>query len=545
MTIRLNYKDITRGKTMFKRLAMMVALLIIPTLLLTGCFGGKTKGDQVLNLPESQEPPSLDPAKSTDATSAKILNNTTEGLYRTGENGELVLGMAAEKPKVSTDKKVYTFELRDAKWSDGKPVTAQDFVYGITRVLDPKTASEYANMNYHIKNGQAFNAGKAKADALGVKALDDKTLEITLENPVSYFEKLLTFTTYVPQREDIVAKYGDKFAQEADKNVYNGPFTLVKWEHGASLQLKPNENYWDRKVVKLKEVNILIAKDNGTINNLYKQGKLDWAPQDAAFATANQNNPDKITLQEARTTYVEYNSSLFKNAKVRKAISLAIDREDLAKNVLKDGSEAAGGLVPPSINAGDKKFRDQSVIKPQFNASEAKKLWEEGWKEVGKPAPASIELLGVDDSVVKKVMEYIQAQLKTNLGANIEIQPVPFKQRLDREKSGQFQLVLSGWQGDYNDPLTFMELFMTSNPFNYGHWSNATYDALISKAEKNIDVEGRAQDFVTAEKILFEETGVAPVCYKAKVGLLRPAVKGIVWHAVGPEYDLKWASIAG
>ncbi|SEN56843.1 peptide ABC transporter substrate-binding protein [Lihuaxuella thermophila] len=532
------------------KLSSLLAIMLVASLVLSACnFGGGQQGGegQVLNLIESSEPPGLDSAKTTDNVSFKILNNVMEGLMRAGKDGNPVLGMAAEEPKVSDDKKTYTFKIRDAKWSDGKPVTAHDFEYAWKRSLDPKTASEYAYILYPILNAEKYNTGKASADEVGVKALDDKTLEVKLEAPIPYFKDLLGFPTYLPQRKDIVEKYGDKYALEAKNLVYNGPFILSDWKHNQSFQFKKNPDYWDAKSVKLDTVNYQIVKESATQVNLYKTGKVDFTEIGPELVDTYKNDKDHFIINESTSVYAEVNQTkpLFANKKIRQALAMAIDKKTLTENILKIGVPA-DAVVPPTIKANEtKKFRELAKAGIPYDKDKAKQLWEEGLKELGMSAPAELEIVGDDLPRAKAAMEFMKEQYRVNLGLNLKITSVPFKQRLERGKTGQFDILLSGWGADYNDPMTFLDLFVTGNSFNRGKWSNKEFDALIQKSKTNPNFEERLQDLIKAEQIMMEDAGLIPIYYRSRHAVVKDYVKDWVWHSVGPDYTLKWAYIEG
>ena len=376
---------------MGKKFNVALALLLVASLALTACGGvdqsqGGQQRKQVLNLTETQEPPGLDNSKTTDTVSFSVLNNVMEGLYRLDKNNEPVEGMA-ESVDISKDKKTYTFKLRDAKWSDGEPVKAQDFEYSWKRALDPKTKSEYAYMLYPIKGAEAYNSKKGKADDVGVKALDDKTLEVKLEQPIPYFLGLTAFATFNPLRQDIVEEHGEKYATEPDKMVYNGPFVLSEWNHNKDFQYKKNDNYWDKKTVKLDEINVSIVKDMNQKMNLYSTGEVDFTSLGEDYVDKYQGKPDVYQHNEATNFYLQFNTNneFLDNAKIRKAISMAIDRKTLTDKISKNGSVPAGALVPPAVQGPEgKSFRDlagKEYIK--HDPKEAKKLLEEGMKEAG------------------------------------------------------------------------------------------------------------------------------------------------------------------
>lgn len=283
----INYYIFLRGEFLVKKkLSLFLVLLLAVTTFLAACGGNNDtakdkdgsankpdeKKEQVLNLLETQEIPTLDPALATDEVSFIVLNNVMEGLYRLGKDNKPVPGVA-ESYEVSQDGKVYTFKLRkDAKWSNGDPVTAHDFVFAWRRVLDPKTASEYAYIMYDIKNAEEINQGKLPVDQLGVKALDDYTLQVELKNPVPYFVSLTVFSSFMPQNEKFVKSQGEKYGLEANTTLYNGPFVLSEWKHEQGWTYKKNPNYWDKDNVKLETINVKVVKDtatavNGTVKN--------------------------------------------------------------------------------------------------------------------------------------------------------------------------------------------------------------------------------------------------------------------------------------
>lgn len=532
-----------------KKWSIFTAIILIFSMVLAACGGGGANdaSKNTLVLTDKSEPPNLDSAKSTDQVSFQILTNALEGLMRLDKDQKPVPGIA-ESYDVSDDKLTYTFHLRDAKWSDGKPVTANDFEYSWKRALDPKTASEYAYILEPVKNAMEYNAGKAKPEDVGVKALDEKTLQVTLKAPSPYFLELTAFSTFMPQRKDIVEKFGDKFALEANNMVYNGPFAIDKWEHGVSVHLVKNENYWDSKNVKLANAEIKFLKEESTRVNLYKTNKIDFTEITKDFADAFKSSPERFVLKESSAWYIEMNQreGLFKNKKIRQAIELAIDKKTLTEQVLKTGSVPAGGVVPPDIHANtEQNFREISKAPVMYDPVKAKQLWQEGLKEEGITNPGKIVLVGDDTTNAKDQMEFISDQLQKNLGLQLAVTPVTFKERLQRGKSGNFQMLLSGWGADYNDAMSYLDLFVTGQSYNRGKWSNAEYDALIAKSKNNPDFEARVQDLIKAEKIMIEDQGIAPLYYRTRLSLLKPYVKGAAWNTTWGFFDLKGAYLDG
>ncbi|SMO82978.1 peptide ABC transporter substrate-binding protein [Melghirimyces algeriensis] len=532
---------------MGKKFTMTLALLLVASMVLTACGGGQSAGGdkQVLNITETGEPPGLDSAVTTDQISFDILNNVTEGLYRVDKNNQPQPAIAKDV-EISKDKKTYTFKLRDAKWSDGKPVKAQDFEYAWKRALDPKSKSQYAYILYPIKGAEEYNTDKGDKKDVGVKALDDKTLEVKLNDPIPYFLTLTTFATYRPQREDIVEKHGKEYAQDPDKMVYNGPFVMSEWKHKKSFQLKKNDKYWDKDAVKLDEINANIVKETSTEVNLYNTKKADVINVNGEFVDKYKDSKELVKVPEASNFYFQFNTKekVFSNEKIRKAFSLAIERKTITEKVTKDGVPAQG-IVPITLDVNGKNYREQAGNMIEEDEEKAKKLLEEGLEELDMDKMPSIELLGYDRENAKKTQEYMKERLKNVLGVNVEIKIVPFKQKLDLENAGDFQLSFAGWGADYNDPMTFLELWVTGNPYNRGDWSNKEYDKLIKKSQTNADYEERAKDLIKAEKIAMDEAALAPLYDRQRLKLQKPYVKGIARHPFGADNTYKWAYIEG
>lgn len=537
-----------------RKLISFLSLTLVASLVFSACnFGGTQTGPadpNTLVMTEKSEPPNLDSAKSTDSASFIILGNAMEGLYRNAKDGKSVVPALAEKTEISDDKLTYTFKLRDAKWSDGVPVKAQDFEYAWKRALNPETASEYAFILDPIKNASEYNAGKAKAEDVGIKVIDDKTLQVTLKQPTPYFLDLLAFITYLPQRQDIVEKHGKKYATEANTMVYNGPFKLTQWNHNKNYVMEKNDQYWDKDTVKLQKIDTKILKEDAALVNAYETGQVQFAELSGDFIERYKDSPDVVTIVEPSSWYMEMNQTqdFFKNKKIRQAINLAVDKKTLVEGVLKNGSVPAGGLIPPGIKGNgtkepDKIYREQFKADPQYDPAKAKQLFNEGLKELGLTKAPVVEMVTDDTPNAKRSAEFFKEQLAKNIGLQVNINSVPFKQRLELGKTGQFDLLLSGWNGDYNDPMTFIDLFMTGQPYNRGKWSNKEFDALVTKSRANGDFEQRLQDIAKAEQILIDEVGIVPLYYRSRSFLVKPEVQDLVLQQFGEDYSYKWAFI--
>jgi len=543
-------------------------LVSFSVLLLSGCTSSTTTDktpekkdkketvskNQTFSVNVVQEMPTADSALSSDGISSVALNNVYEGIYRLNKNQELEPAGAKEKAEISEDGLVYHIKLREeSKWSDGKPVTAHDYVYAWQRVVDPENKSEYAYLHEPIKNAKAITAGEKDKIELGVTAVSDYELKIELEEPTPYFESLLAFTTYLPQREDIVTKYGKNYASTSEKAVYNGPFVLSEFDGpGTDTQWSyvKNKHYWDKNTVKLEKIDVNVVKSPATSLSLYEDGQVEDIQISGELAQQMANHPDYFTDKEAGVLYIELNQiqkdSPFKNKNMRKALSYAMDRETLVNQILTNGSSVATGLVPSGVakSPTDKKdFTESTKTKVSFDSKKAKSYWEKAKKELGKEK-IEVDLLLTDDDNTKKVGEFIKGQLEEQLeGLSVSITPVPFQVRLDRSSKGDFSMVYSGWVADYTDPSSFVNLFVTGNSYNLGKYSNKKYDEKIQLASKTdvTDPQKRWQDMVDAEDIIMEDAGLIPMIEIGRAHLRTEKIKNVVVHPTGSRYDYKWA----
>ncbi len=530
-----------------------VAALCALTLGACGSKASDSASKQVLNWNETAELPTMDLSKATDVVSFDMLNNTMEGLYRLGKDSKIEPGIAT-KTKVSSDGLTYTFTLRkDAKWSNGDKVTAKDFVYSWRRTLDPKTNSQYAYLFEGIKNATDVMNGKKSTKEVGVKADGDYKLVVTLDRQIPYFKLLMGFPLFFPQNQKTVEKYGSKYGTASKYMCYDGPFNLTKWTGtNLSWSLKKNDNYWDKKSVKLDAINFKVNKSNSTSYNLYQSGKLDATSLSAEQAKQLKGQSGYTVRRSASTFYFQYNQTKpeFQNKKIRQAISMVINRKEFVNKVLGNGSIPAKGLVPTGLaTRNGKDFADASYVKEgvTLDVAKAKKLWAEGLKEIGKDS-LTFGLLSDDTDGAKKTTEFIQSAIESNLkGAKVECANVPFKTRLNRTNQGQFDVVISAWGADFADPISFLDMFTANNSYNAGKWKNAQYDNLI-EASKSTDAGNagkRWDDLVNAEKILIRDQGVSPLYQQATAWMVKPKVKGVIYNSAGANYNFKNAYVSG
>ncbi|MCT3035462.1 peptide ABC transporter substrate-binding protein [Pediococcus ethanolidurans] len=526
------------------------AVALASTFVLAAC-GSKNSSSskESVNFEESAEIATMDQSKVTDVVGFTQLGNTQEGLYRLGAKSK-VKNALATSTKESKDGKTWTFTLRkNAKWSNGDAVTAKDFVYAWQRTVNPKTASEYAYLFSGIKNADKIAAGKANYKTLGIKADGNYKLVVTLDRPIAYFKLLMGFPTFFPQDQKVVEKYGSKYGTASDKLVYNGPYKQTGWTGtNLSWKLVKNNNYWDKKNVKMDTIKYQVVKDASTGLNLYNSKKLDVANITGNQVAQYKNNKDYVLRKKSSMFYLQYNmkkQKVFRNAKIRKAISLAINRKQLTGKVLADGSGNPKGLVSNGLASNPKTgedFASEAEVKSAVtqNLTEAKKLMAEGLKEEGKSS-LSFTLLGDDTASTKQITEFLQSQIEKIPNVKVSLQNVPFKTRLTNSSNGKFDVVLSAWGADFSDPISFLQLFVTGNAQNNGGFSNKQYDKLI-KASNTTDAtnpQKRWDDMVQAEKILMNEQGVAPVFQQAQSQLWSSKLKGVVYNTAGVNFDYK------
>ena len=536
----------------FKKVIATGASLVALGLALTACGSNSSKSGladkQVLNWSYASELPSMDLSTATDTISFDQLNSTMEGIYRIGKNSKVEPGLAT-KTEVSKDGLTYTFTLRkNDKWSNGDPVTAQDFVYSWRRTVDPKTGSQYAYLFDGIANANDIIAGKKAVDTLGIKAEGKYKLVVTLEKKLPYFKLLMGFPVFFPQNQNVVEKYGKKYGTAAKYLVYNGPFKIEGWSgSNLSWKLVKNKNYWDKKDVKLSQINFSVNKSTTTSYNLYQSKKLDYTPLSTEQAKQLKGKDGYQVLKEARTNYLEFNETnkVFANKKIRQALSYAVNRQVLVGA----GTLPSLGIVSRDLafNKGkDFAVAAKTTAGVTYNKAKAQKLLKEGLAEVGQ-SKLSFTLLGDDTDVSKQVTESLQSQIQQTLpDVDVSVSNVPFKTRLQRSEDGDFDVVVSAWGADFADPISFLDLFTSDNSYNNGKWKNAEYDKLIT-ASKTTDagnVDKRWDDMVKASKILSEDQGVAPLYQLNVAYMLNPSVKGVIQNTAGVTWSFKDAYIA-
>lgn len=538
-----------------KLITVILTLILTISLFLSGC-GQKTTADnkKYLRLAKDVDLTSMDQHVATDELSFESIAATIEGLYTLDKDGNIIPAIALSD-EVTNDGLTYTFKLRkDAKWSNGDTVTANDFVYSWRRLVDPETASEY---NFimdvaGVKNAGKIAAGEISKEELGVEAIDEHTLKVTLERPTPYFKSLTTFAPFYPLNEKFVTEKGDKYALEPENLLSNGPFKMVEWNKGYGYKLDKNPDYYDAKNVKIDGLEFRIIKDNQTAALKFETNELDVVKLSSELVDKYKSQPSFNQLSGGFLWYMSFNQDkeIFKNVNVRKAFSYAINKEHIANKILNDGSVAANFLIPIGLSTGPdgKDFRETTGTYSKYDKELALEYWNKAKTELGKDN-IEVEILFDDSESVKKMSEFIQADLETNLpGLTVELKAQPKKNRLELMREGSFEVGITRWGPDYADPLTYLEIFVSDSSQNTTNYANQEYDQYVKDASRGKlagDPEGRWEAMKQAEKILLEnDAAISPIYQSGTALLINPKVKGIENHSVGTSFIYKNVEIS-
>ena len=542
-----------------KKLCAVVLAATLATSLFIGCGdsssnSGSSSSNQQLVFNLGEDPETMDPTLNNSSGAGTMILNAFEGLMVLDENDQPVEG-TAESMEVSEDGLVYTFKIReDAKWSDGEAVTADNFKYSWLRALNKETAAEYAYQLFYIKNAEKFYNGEATAEEVGINVIDEKTLEVTLETPTAYFPQLLAFTTYVPLREDIVSANPEGWATNPETYVSNGPFKLVQWDMKDQLVFEKNENYWDKDSVKLESLTFKLVTDDTTAYSELKAGNFDMVnsvPTNEIEPGIEEGlvhvNPKLGNYYFAinvgkQDTLSEDVKEVLNNKLVRQALNLAIDRQEIIDNVGKAEQIPAYSFVPQGItdeNGNDfasKEYYDPSDM--EGNIAKAKELLKEAGYENGNGIP-TIELMYNSEGAHKDICQIIQQNWE-EIGVNVELTNQEWAVFLNTRQQGDYQIARHGWIGDYIDPMTFLDLWVTGGGNNDCGFSNARYDELIAAAKVETDSAKRLEMLREAEDILMDEMPILPIYYYTTVTAANENVKGVRISTLG-KISFKYA----
>lgn len=480
------------------------------------------------------EPEYLDPGLITGDAGSKIVFSLFEGLTSTDPISLKIIPGVAESWELSKDGLVYTFNLRkNLKWSDGKALTAQDFVWSWRRNLDPKTAAKYAYQLFYLKNGREFNSGKAKAEDVGAEAVNDYTLKVTLANPTPYFLFLVSFYTYFPLPKHVISKYNNEWTQP-EHMVSNGPFVLKEWEILKHIKLEKNPLYWDKDQVKLDEIMVYPIENRETDEKMFISGEIDYTNdfpliKMPLYQKNAEKNPEKynpLNIAPQLSTYY-YRLNVTKkpldDVRVRKALALVVPRKAIVERVNRAGEAPATSFVPSGMPGYSFQGDLPQEPKPE-NIAKARELLKEAGYPDGKGIP-KMDLLYNNSENHKKIAVFIQSIWKKLLNIDIELRNEEWKVYLKSQRDMNYSISRSAWVGDYPDANSFLDMYVAGGGQNQTGWSNKKYDELIAAAAKIINPKERVEKLQEAESILMEELPIIPIYYSTNKKLVAEKVR--------------------
>ena len=503
---------------------------------------------QRITIALSAEPPNLNSLVTTDQISSFVLAHVMEGLLQYDEHNQLVGGVA-ERWQLRPDGATFWLR-RNARWSDGKPVTARDFVFAWRTAVAPTTASQYATAFFPIKNAEQINRGELPPEQLGVRALSAFKLEVKFERPCPYFLGLTAFFSYYPVREDFYRSRGERYGADAADLLYNGAFVLKRWVHGASLQFERNPNYWNRRRVHLQGIDIAyITSDANALFSLYKSGSIALA----------QLEPETLRDSLARgylikrfdtgaMFYWQFNlrqGRLTANTKLRQAIQAVFDPQLLVNKIIGlPGVRAAESLFPRAIRSDGQVLID--VYPPDLpprNLQRARHLLAEAQAEMGIEQIPPLVLLAGDSARAQKEAEYFQQVLSAGLGLQVRIDKQIFKQRLEKMSRGDFDIAAAAWGPDFDDPITFGDLMASWNENNRGRYRSDIYDFWVTLAQQEADPALRLQAFAHMQRILIEDAPVLMTYENGQVYVQHPQLQGVARAIFGGDPNFRYARV--
>ncbi|HLQ70391.1 MAG TPA: peptide ABC transporter substrate-binding protein [Bacillota bacterium] len=499
---------------------------------------------KVLHLNNGIEPSSFNPSIGFDEASYDPLNNLMEGLTRLNEEG-VAEPATAEDFDVSDDGLTYTFHIRDdANWSNGDPVVAEDFEFAWKLMLDPETASPAAFLAYFIKGAEDFNNDEGSADDVAIEAEDDKTLVVELNAPTGFFPDLISNPVFFPIHHKVAEEDPDWHA-EADSFVSNGPFELEEWEHEDEMTFVKNEEYWDSDAVNLDKVHFVMVNDVNTQYQMFESGEIDTASIPPELSDELIDGDNVYIGEQGGLEFYRFNleEEPFQNKKIRQAFAYAVDKKEIAEYVVKNGVEPAYGFVSPGfVNPDDEDFRDVNGDLISLDVDKAQELLAEGMEEEGYDELPKVTLSYNTSDSNKDVAEAMQDMLKENLDIEVELENQEWEVFSEAQQNLELQFSRSSFINDYNDPVNFLESFITDSYMNRTGWSNDEFDELINAGKTEPDEEKRWDSLYEAEKLLAEEMPIMPIRYYNTVVLESDRVSGIIRQPVG-YMDLKYADV--
>ena len=526
-------------------------------LTLTGCGG--SNGDDITTYTYSSELDikNLDSSDADDGCSLKAIHAVIDGLTKTDKKGNIV-NAVAKSEELSEDGLTHTYKLRkDVKWTNGDPVTAHDFVYEWQLIFRKKGSYYYmfADGIASIEGAQELSdkigVGEELTDddlnSMGVKAIDDYTLEVKTTVRVSFFDELMAFPCFFPINEKFCEKQGDKYGKSAKAILRNGAFIMTNWEPGSVVEFEKNESYYDQKHVKLNKLVMKLVQEPKVAAQAFEAGETDYAPINSDLVDKYKDDEVFKQVYDGFLFYISVNfqNSDLANLNVRKAISLAINRKDLCENVLKDGSQVAGGFIPSGLATSPDGvgFRKDSGNFTSYDKKKAQESLGEGLKELGKDQITLRITYGTDESPMDVFATYLQNALSKLDGIKVEMVATTKQDRIyNKQKNGDFDLATTRWGPDYGDPTTYLTIALSTNSSNYGKYTNSELDALMDKVANESDVNTRWQEMIDAEKIMMDDLCYIPVFEKGTATLQNKDVKGLVIRPVGVPYTFQYVS---
>ena len=568
---------------MKKKFISLLAMGLSCMMLLAGC-GSKGNGqadnggsgtaqidsEQELNIVYF-EVATLDANDVTDNSSATVLNAVEEGLVRIKNDGsgDEIVAAGAESWEQSEDGLTWTFHLRKMDWSDGEPVVAQNYVDSVMRILNKDNGFAYSFLAYDIEGAEEYNTGSGSADAVGIKAVDDYTLEFKLKHPVPYFVSKVSNTAFHPIRLDVIEKLGEQYASNITDRVYNGPFKIESWDNGNSMVLVKNDTYWDADNVHLEKINMTKIQEFATQAQLFEAQELDitgaqtdyiqlWTERAEAGEFQNLVGEDPSVYYFCFNQDSESANGILKNAKIRKAIGLAIDRDVYTKDLI-GRYQSAYGLIPTALNSGDKNYREQ-VEEPLANDAKTyvnnkeklQELFKEGLTELGLQTDdlSQYELTYLvygDSELGKQRSEWISQQINGNLGIKIKVETQgDYGLYMNTVNNQEFDFIMTGWAADYNDPMTFLDVWVSNGGNNHTGYASAEYDELLASVNEETDQDKITEIYKKLEnKLVNEDAVVVPIFYTDKYAFYQNYVKDMQFPNFGASYELKDVYIEG
>ena len=526
---------------MKKYVSLLLCFLMIFSL--AGCGGNSKEDTSTYTYSSELDIKNLDSSDADDQCSLRAIHAVIDGLMKTDKKGNITYGIAKSED-VSDDGLTHIYKLRkDAKWENGDPVTANDFVYAWHRIFKNK-----GNYYYMFADGIAsiqgaqelsdkIDAGEELTDddlnSMGVKAVDDYTLEVKTTVRVSFLDELLAFPPFYPINEKFAEKQGNKYGKSAKTILGNGAFTMTNWEPGSVAEFEKNESYYDQKHVKLNKLVMKLVQEPKVAAQSFEAGETDYAPINSDLVDKYKNDEAFKQVYDGFLFYISVNfqNSDLANLNVRKAISLAINREDLCENVLKDGSQVAGGFIPSGLATSPDgiDFRKDAGNFTSYDKKKAQAALDEGLKELGKNQITLRITYGTDESPMDVFATYLQNALSKLDGIKVEMVATTKQDRIyNKQKNGDFDLAMTRWGPDYGDPTTYLTIALSTNSNNYGKWSNSEYDQLVNQVGVESDAKARWQEMIEAEKILLDDYAYIPVFEKGAATLQNPKVKNLV-----------------